>query len=47
MEGLVVRLEHCDWLQARAKLVCPEFTQSIDAHWRQRSLQWNRLGIWA
>jgi ATP-dependent RNA circularization protein (DNA/RNA ligase family) len=45
MEGLVVRLEHGDWLQARAKLVCPEFTQSIDAHWRQRPVQWNRLGI--
>lgn len=45
MEGLIVRLERGAWLQARAKLVCPEFTQTIDAHWSQRSLQWNRLGI--
>lgn len=44
MEGLVVRLEQGDWLQARAKLVRAEFTQTINAHWRRRPLRWNRLG---
>ena len=42
-EGVVVRREEADWLQARAKLVRPDFTQAIDSHWRSRHLQWNAL----
>ena len=44
MEGVVVRAEDAEWLIARAKLVRSDFTQSIDAHWRSRPLDWNRLG---
>ncbi len=44
LEGLVVRSEAGDALQARAKLVRPDFTQAIDQHWRNRRLEWNRLG---
>jgi ATP-dependent RNA circularization protein (DNA/RNA ligase family) len=44
MEGVVVRAEDDQWLMARAKLVRSDFTQSIDAHWRSRPLDWNRLG---
>ncbi len=43
MEGIVIRAEHGDWLNARAKLVRPDFTQSIATHWSKRTLQWNRL----
>jgi len=42
LEGLVLRQEEGEWLRKRAKLVRPEFTQSIDEHWSRRSLQWNR-----
>jgi len=44
LEGVVVRREDADWLQARAKLVRPDFTQAIDSHWRSRTLEWNSLG---
>jgi len=30
------------WLQARVKLVRPDFAQAIDAHWRSRRIEWNR-----
>lgn len=43
LEGVVIRREEGDWLQARAKLVRPDFVQSIEAHWRSRALQWNRV----
>lgn len=43
MEGLVIRKEDEDWLQMRAKLVRPDFTQAIDTHWRKRRIEWNRL----
>ncbi|MGH8479841.1 MAG: RNA ligase family protein [Gammaproteobacteria bacterium] len=42
-EGLYVRRDEGDWLVARAKLVRPEFTQSIDEHWTKRSLETNAL----
>lgn len=42
-EGIYFRLEDTDWLIARAKLVHPDFTQSIGEHWRLRSLRWNAL----
>lgn len=42
-EGIYLRHEDKDWLIARAKLVHPDFTQSIGEHWRSRSLRWNSL----
>ncbi len=47
MEGLIVRVEDENWLGDRAKLVRADFTQSIDAHWRTRHLEWNRLRLLA
>ncbi|WP_096701274.1 RNA ligase family protein [Magnetospirillum sp. 15-1] len=43
MEGVVIRNETRDWLEARAKLVRPDFTQAIGEHWRRRRIEWNRL----
>src|SRR5690606_3052267 len=43
LEGFVLRRESADWLEARAKLVRPDFTQAIDEHWRRRAIEWNRL----
>lgn len=43
LEGLVVRREAACWLEERAKLVRPGFTQAIQTHWRSRALEWNRL----
>lgn len=43
LEGVVVRREDDDWLQARGKLVGTDFTQAIDTHWRSRKLEWNRV----
>ncbi len=42
-EGLVVRKESALWCEARAKLVRPEFTQTIGEHWRRRAIEWNRV----
>ncbi|MBH1362784.1 RNA ligase family protein [Stenotrophomonas maltophilia] len=44
LEGVVVRREDENWLQARGKLVRAGFTQEIGSHWRTRKLEWNRLG---
>jgi ATP-dependent RNA circularization protein (DNA/RNA ligase family) len=43
LEGVVIRRESADWLEARAKLVRSEFTQAIGEHWRHRAIEWNRL----
>lgn len=43
MEGIVVRRERGDWLEDRAKLVRPDFTQAIGEHWSRRGIQWNHL----
>jgi ATP-dependent RNA circularization protein (DNA/RNA ligase family) len=43
LEGVVIRRESADWCHARAKLVRPDFTQSIDTHWRKRAIKWNRI----
>lgn len=43
LEGVVVRRESSDWSKARAKLVRADFTQAIDAHWRKRAIEWNRV----
>lgn len=43
LEGLVIRRESKDWCQSRAKLVRADFAQAIDAHWRKRTIDWNRV----
>ena len=43
LEGIVVRRENADWLENRAKLVRADFTQTIEAHWKSRALEWNRV----
>lgn len=37
-EGFYLRREDENWLLARAKLVRPEFAQSIDEHWSRQAL---------
>lgn len=43
LEGVVVRRESEQWCETRAKLVRADFTQAIDAHWRKRATEWNRV----
>jgi ATP-dependent RNA circularization protein (DNA/RNA ligase family) len=43
MEGIIIRKETTDWITDRAKLVRPDFLQTIDAHWRGRLIEWNQL----
>lgn len=43
MEGVVIRAEDERWLDQRAKLVRPDFTQQIERHWRDCGLEWNHL----
>jgi len=43
LEGIVVRHENTDWCNARAKLVRPDFTQAINTHWRNRTVEWNKI----
>lgn len=43
MEGIVIRRETAEWTEQRAKLVHPNFTQTIEEHWRKRNIEWNRL----
>lgn len=42
-EGVIVRNQNAMWLDKRAKLVRPDFTQSIAQHWRHRHIAWNRI----
>lgn len=42
-EGIYLRYEDANWLQDRAKLVHPDFVQSMGEHWRARALRWNTL----
>lgn len=44
MEGLVVRREVGGLTTSRAKLVRPEFTQAIEAHWSRGPMRRNQLG---
>lgn len=46
LEGMVIRRESAQWCEARAKLVRPDFTQTIGEHWSRRRLEWNQLD-WA
>jgi len=41
LEGVVVRRDSSEWCEARAKLVRPDFSQSIGVHWRSRTIEWN------
>jgi ATP-dependent RNA circularization protein (DNA/RNA ligase family) len=43
MEGVIIRRDGTDFLEARAKLVRPNFTQTIGEHWRSRRIEWNAL----
>lgn len=43
LEGLYVRKDAGDFLEARAKLVRPEFIQAIEEHWSSRPLERNAL----
>ena len=43
LEGLVIRKENDQWVEARAKVVHPNFTQSITEHWSRGPQHWNRL----
>lgn len=45
LEGLVVRQDNLRLNQARAKIVRPDFIQSIGEHWRRRALDWNRISF--
>lgn len=44
-EGLYLRFDKGDWLEQRAKLVRPEFLQSLEKHWSRRNMRANRLKI--
>ncbi|MDN5849801.1 MAG: RNA ligase family protein [Nitrococcus sp.] len=43
LEGVVVRREDAHWSNSRGKLVNPVFAAGIEAHWRRRRIEWNRL----
>lgn len=43
MEGIVIRKESGDKLDAKAKIVQPNFIQGINDHWRKNAIQWNKL----
>jgi ATP-dependent RNA circularization protein (DNA/RNA ligase family) len=43
LEGVIVRREGVAFLEQRAKLVRPDFTQAIGEHWRRRRIEWNAL----
>jgi hypothetical protein len=43
MEGIYIRREGSEWLDARAKLVRPEFLDNIGSHWSSRELEPNEL----
>lgn len=42
-EGFYLRRENAEWLEHRAKLVRPDFTQAIDEHWSRRGIVANQL----
>jgi len=43
LEGVYLRREDPDWLLTRAKVVRPDFTQSISEHWSKKSLVQNEI----
>lgn len=42
-EGLILRQDSKRWCEARAKLVRPDFTQSIESHWKTKPIIWNGI----
>ena len=42
-EGIYLRCDSEDWLRYRAKIIRPDFSQSIETHWRKKPLEANRL----
>ncbi len=45
VEGLIVRQDDLRLNRLRAKLVRPDFLQSIGEHWRRHALVWNRIDV--
>jgi ATP-dependent RNA circularization protein (DNA/RNA ligase family) len=45
IEGLVIRSEDETTCIARAKLVRPDFSQTIEEHWSSRPISWNRVTL--
>lgn len=43
VEGVIIRRDSGNWCEMRAKLVRPDFSQSIEEHWKKRPLEWNRV----
>ncbi|MEV4696926.1 RNA ligase family protein [Pseudomonas brassicacearum] len=43
LEGIIIRRDSKNWCEAKAKLVRPDFTQSIEDHWRKRPIEWNHV----
>lgn len=43
LEGVIVRRDGTEFLEERAKLVRPNFTQAIGEHWRSRHIEWNSV----
>ncbi len=44
-EGIYLRFDQGDWLKQRAKLVRPEFIQSVGEHWTRGGLKANQLKL--
>ncbi len=44
-EGIYLRFDRGDWLEQRAKLVRPEFIQSVGEHWTRGGIKANRLKL--
>lgn len=42
-EGIYLRFDQGDWLKQRAKLVRPEFIQSVGEHWTRGGIKANQL----
>ncbi|KLV09229.1 hypothetical protein ABT56_03280 [Photobacterium aquae] len=43
IEGIYLRKDEDKWLSKRAKLVRPDFTQSIEEHWSRKGIKANRI----
>jgi hypothetical protein len=44
-EGLYLRFDKGDWLEQRAKLVRPEFLQSVQEHWSRKAIRTNQVDL--
>jgi ATP-dependent RNA circularization protein (DNA/RNA ligase family) len=44
-EGIYLRYDKGDWLDQRAKLVRPEFIQSVTEHWLRKGIKANQLEL--